>query len=71
MVERILDEGIAAGIPPIHDYFTYPNHCVHHVPLAILATGLMLLAAGSVVLGILLHAINWRLKELHSVLVRR
>lgn len=63
--------GIAAGILPIHDYFTDPNHYVHHVPLAILATGLMLLAAGSVVLGILLHAINWRLKELHSVLVRR
>ena len=41
------------------------------LPLAILASGLMLLAAGSVFLGILLHAINWRLRQMHNVLTRR
>lgn len=63
--------GILAGIPPVHDYMTDSKHYVHHVPLAILATGLMTLSAGSVFLGVLLHAINWRFKELHNVLVRR
>ncbi len=66
----LLALGILAGIPPIHDYFTDPNHYVHHVPLAILATGLILLSVGFVFLGLLLHAVNWRLKELHSVMTR-
>lgn len=62
--------GLLAGIPPIHDYVTQPGHRVVHVPLAILATGLVLLSFGSGTLGLLLHAINWRLKELHNVMVR-
>jgi glycosyltransferase involved in cell wall biosynthesis len=62
--------GVAAGVPAIVDYAsTYP-HEVRHFPLAILATGLMILSAGSVFLGVLLHAINWRFKELHNVMVR-
>lgn len=61
---------VLAGIPPVVDYFTEPEHYVHHVPLAILAAALMLLAFGNVFLGILLHSINWRLKELHNVTVR-
>ena len=60
--------GIAAGIAPIYDYAVH--RYVYHVPLAILATGLILLATGSIFLGVLLHAINWRFKELHSVMVR-
>ena len=60
--------GVLAGIPPICDYVRLGK--VPHFPLAILATGLMLLAAGNVFLGLLLHAINWRLKEMHNVLVR-
>ena len=60
--------GILAGIWPIHDYVT--KHWGYHVPLAILATGLMILSAGSIFLGVLLHAINWRFKELHNVMVR-
>jgi glycosyltransferase involved in cell wall biosynthesis len=63
--------GLLAGVPPIMDYVTDPNHYVRHVPLAILATGLMILSAGSMFLGILLHAMNRRLQELHSVIVRR
>lgn len=59
---------VLAGIPPIYEYAT--EHYVHRVPLAILATGLVLLSAGCAFLGLALHAINWRLKELHSVMVR-
>ena len=62
--------GVLAGILPVYDYMTDPKHYVHHVPLAILATGLMILSAGNVFLGILLHAINWRFRELHSVVTR-
>ena len=62
--------GILAGIPPIHDYMTEEGHYVRHVPLAILATGLILLSAACGFAGLLLHAINWRFKELHNVLLR-
>jgi glycosyltransferase involved in cell wall biosynthesis len=65
-----LAAGILAGIPPVTDYFTAPEHYVRHVPLAILATGLVMLSASFGLLGLLLHAINWRFKELHSVLTR-
>ena len=60
--------GVLAGIPPITDYATTGK--VPHFPLAILATGLMILSAGAAFLGIILHAMNWRFKELHNVLVR-
>jgi glycosyltransferase involved in cell wall biosynthesis len=63
--------GMTAGIPPIGDYLTGPNHIVRHVPLAILAAGLILLFGICVFLGILLHAINWRFRELHNVLTRK
>ncbi|MCD4823411.1 MAG: glycosyltransferase [Phycisphaerae bacterium] len=63
--------GVLAGILPIHDYFTAPGHFVSHVPLAVLAVAFMLLSAGCVFLGILLHAINWRFLELHNVLSRK
>lgn len=61
--------GIAAGIPALCDFITLGY--VYHVPLAILATGLILLSVGSVFMGLLLHALNWRLKELHNIIVRR
>jgi glycosyltransferase involved in cell wall biosynthesis len=61
--------GILAGLPPILDYARTSE--VRRFPLAILATGLVLLSAGCFFLGILLHAINWRLKELHNVIVRQ
>ncbi len=60
--------GILAGIPPIRDYITTGK--VPHLPLAILASGLMILSAGSIFLGILLHSLNWRLLEMHSVMCR-
>jgi glycosyltransferase involved in cell wall biosynthesis len=63
--------GWVAGISPVRDYLTEPGHTVHHVPLAILATGLIILSGSFIFLGILLHAINWRFRELHNVLTRK
>jgi len=60
---------LLAGLGPIQDYVATGK--VARFPRAILATGLMLLAAGSAFFGLLLHAINWRLRELHNVVVRR
>jgi Glycosyl transferase family 2 len=60
----------AAAIPPINDYVTHPAHFVSHVPLAVLAMGVTLLAFGNIFAGILLHALNWRMRELHNVLTR-
>ena len=60
--------GILAGIPPIHDYVRTGK--VPHLPLAVLAASLMILSAGSVTVGLILHAMNWRFKELHNVMVR-
>ena len=59
---------LLAGLRPIYDYVTTGR--VPHFPLAILATGLMILSAICVFMGVLLHAINWRFKELHNVMVR-
>jgi len=67
----LLLAGLLAGLAPINDYITNPGHYVRHVPLAILATGLIILSAGCFFLGILLHAINWRLRELHNVITRK
>jgi glycosyltransferase involved in cell wall biosynthesis len=63
--------GLVAGILPVCDYITDPNHYVRHVPLAILATGLVVLSAMWIFLGILLHSLNWRFRELHSVITRK
>ena len=56
-------------IPPIRDYDTTGK--MPHFPLAILAMGLMILSAGSVFAGILLHSLNWRLLEVHNVMSGR
>jgi glycosyltransferase involved in cell wall biosynthesis len=62
--------GLLAGLAPINDYFTNPDHYVEHVPLAVLAAGLMLLSMGFVFLGVLLHSLNSRFREMHSVITR-
>ncbi len=62
--------GILAGIPPIVGFIESGYTEVRRFPLAILATGLIILAFGSAFLGLLLHAINWRFMELHNVMVR-
>jgi glycosyltransferase involved in cell wall biosynthesis len=63
--------GVLAGLSPIRDYIYDPAHFVRHVPMAILATGLIIISGGCMFLGILLHAINWRFRELHNVLTRK
>jgi glycosyltransferase involved in cell wall biosynthesis len=60
--------GLAAGLPPVLDWLEH--RYVYRLPLAVLATGLMLLATGNVFLGLLLHALNWRFFEVHNVLGR-
>jgi len=61
--------GFFAGVPPILDYARM--RFVEHVPLAVLASALVLMAFGFTLTGVLLHSINWRMRELHSVLVRQ
>jgi hypothetical protein len=65
----ILILGILAGIPPVYDYMAY--RYVYHVPLAVLAAALIILSVNSIFLGLLLHALNLRFRELHNVLTRR
>lgn len=60
--------GLWAGYGPIQDFIRTGE--VARFPRAILATGLMLIAAGALFLGVTLHAVNWRFKELHNVAVR-
>lgn len=60
-----------AGFYPIQDYLVHPGHFVTHVPLAILATGLAICAAGCVFLGMILHVMNWHLLQLHNITTRR
>jgi glycosyltransferase involved in cell wall biosynthesis len=62
--------GLIAGIAPLNDYLTQPDHFVRHVPSAVLAMGLTIVAFGTIFVGILLHALNWRIRELHNVLTR-
>ncbi|WP_367897353.1 glycosyltransferase family 2 protein [Leptospira sp. WS58.C1] len=47
---------IAAGIPPVIDYIEYKY--VYHVPLAILATGLMLFSWIQISIGLILHTVS-------------
>ena len=63
--------GILAGILPVYDYIRSGFTEVKRFPLAILASALVLLASSVAFLGIILHAVNWRFKELHNVMIRR
>lgn len=63
--------GLAAGIPPVHGFIESGYTEVTRFPLAILATGLMILAFSSTFLGILLHSINYRVRELHNIITRQ
>ena len=63
--------GILAGSLPIYDFVKSGFTEVKRFPLAILATSLVLLASSLGLLGIILHSVNWRFKELHNVVVRR
>jgi len=63
--------GIIAGSLPVYEFIQSGFTEVKRFPLAILASALVLLASSLALLGIILHAVNWRFKELHNVMVRR
>jgi len=64
----LLAMGVGAGAVPVGAYVT--GRGLSPAALVALAVGLMILSAISAILGILLHAINWRFKELHNIMVR-
>lgn len=63
--------GILSGIPPVYGFIASGYTEVKRFPLAILATGLMILSFSSIFLGILLHSINSRFHELHNIITRQ
>jgi glycosyltransferase involved in cell wall biosynthesis len=63
--------GLVVGSLPVYDYLTDPNHFVHRVPSAILATALVLLAFFSLGLGLILNSTNLRLLELEKLITKR
>jgi hypothetical protein len=67
----LLFMGLLAALLPIYDFIRSGFTEVRRFPLAILASALVLLASSLALLGIILHAVNWRFKELHNVMIRR
>jgi len=61
--------GLAAGARPVYEYFA--KHYVYAVPSAILAASLMMLAALSLGLGLILNSVNLRLLELERLICKR
>ena len=61
--------GLLAGATPINDWITTGE--VPHVGLSIIAASLVTLSIMLFLVGLILHAMNWRFKELHNVLCRR
>jgi glycosyltransferase involved in cell wall biosynthesis len=61
--------GLLAGIAPVYEYITL--RYVYRVPLAVLAASLVIASIIAATLGVLLHTVNWRFRELHNVLIRR
>jgi hypothetical protein len=60
---------VACDMPPVLDYAE--NRYVEHVPLVILAVGLVNVGFALVILRILLHAVNRRMREIHNLFFRR
>ena len=62
--------GLGVGSLPVYDFVTDPNHFVHRVPSAILASALMMLAFFSLGLGLILNSMNLRLLELEKLVAK-
>ena len=60
---------LAAGARPVYEYFS--ERYVHAVPSAILAASLMMLAAFTLGLGLILNSTNLRLLELEKLICKR
>jgi hypothetical protein len=58
--------GLGTGLVAIQDYIQY--RYVYHVPLAILATGCMIIAFLSLAIGTVLNSVNARFRELAHTL---
>jgi len=59
--------GLVAGVMPVYDFVRFAY--VYHVPSAILAAALVMLAFFSLGLGLILNSINLRLLELEKLVV--
>jgi glycosyltransferase involved in cell wall biosynthesis len=65
---------LIAAIPAIfivRSYLSSGHIAEPYTTAVILSTTLFLLSSCMIVLGLLLHAINWRFMELHNVMIRR
>ena len=62
--------GTAIGSWPVYSFFTDPQHTVHHLPSAVLAATLVLLAFFSLGVGLILNSINLRLLELEKMVTK-
>ncbi|KPK47261.1 MAG: hypothetical protein AMK72_08660, partial [Planctomycetes bacterium SM23_25] len=60
--------GVLCALPAIHQYFSLPGHQVKSFPLLFVGVGLVILSFLSAGMGVLLHAMNVRLKEITSLL---
>jgi len=60
--------GILCGLPAVYEYFTEPGHAVKRFPLLFVGVGLVILSFLSAAVGVLLHAMNVRLKEITSLM---
>lgn len=60
--------GVLCAVPAIHQYFTLPGHEVKSFPLLFVGVGLVILSFLSAGIGVLLHAMNVRLKEITSLM---
>jgi glycosyltransferase involved in cell wall biosynthesis len=60
--------GVLCGLPAIFQYFTNPGHRIDSFPLLFVGVGLVIISFLAVSIGILLHAMNVRLKEITSLM---
>ena len=63
--------GVLCALPAIFQYFGSADHQVRSFPLLFVGVGLVILAFGSLGVGVLLHALNVRLKEITSLLRKK
>ncbi|HET6429999.1 MAG TPA: glycosyltransferase family 2 protein [Phycisphaerae bacterium] len=64
----LLALGILCALPAVYEYFTEPAHQVKRFPLLFVGVGLVILSFLSAAVGVLLHAMNVRLKEITSLM---
>ena len=64
----LLALGILCGLPAVVQYFTLPDHQIKSFPLLFVGVGLVILAFLSLSIGVVLHTINVRLKEIVSLM---